>query len=377
MSNNFGNTLVKLGLTAAVGYGAYRGSKYLVRKANEHAEAQQRQQKWEAQQLAAQQQAEYNRLVQHFQDQYNLGIEKLKQEDFGGALYVFKKLLDDLGTLGQPTGDLAKLYADIHQLIAKAQLNLEDNQGAIRSLDQSLALNSDNAESYALRAIAKFQNNDQGGAKADIAIAVSLAPDKTSYQTLKTEMSQVGSNRVAKEDIVRLHEATVAAVASEFQKEGINLANALSDILESQMLLPIVLATQFYVLSDLEMQLLSVLPSLAQKLPPTYLAYWEFKQEHQSLAVYEEIQERFVSQSSNINQSGLIQAVKALHEKEAKILALPGFKSQLTNLDWIEQHAYKQALTVASFVEAGENQLETMVTPVVNFSQSLTQAFLP
>jgi tetratricopeptide (TPR) repeat protein len=249
-----------------VGYGAYRGVKYLGRKANEYAQEQERQRLFEAQQqmyahqqLLASQRRELEDLAKYCQSQYNLALEKLSASDFGGALHTFNKLLPVLRQLGEPNGDLRSIYAGIHRFMGQAQLNLDDCQGAINSLNQSITYDSDNAESYALRAIARFQSNDQGGAKSDIAIAVSLVPSDSRYQSIQSEISQAGSRNTGtqeKEVLIRLHENTVNSVLAQFQAIGPEFLDVFSRVLGEEILLPVLVASQLYIVSYIEIQLL-------------------------------------------------------------------------------------------------------------------------
>ena len=385
-NGSFGDTLIKLGVTAAVGYGAYRGVKYLGRKANEYAHEQERQKLFEAQQqmyahqqLLASQRRELENLVQQCQGQYNLALEKLSASDFGGAIHTFNKLLPILRQIGEPNGDLRSIYAGIYRFMGQAQLNLDDYQGTISSLNQSITYDSDNAESYALRAIAKFQSNDQGGAKSDIAIAVSLAPSDSRYQSIQSEISQAGSRNTGtqeKEVLIRLHENTVNAVLTQFQTRGPELVDVFGPILGEEVFLRVLFASQLYIVSDIEMQLLSAIPQMAATLPRTFVAYWKFKQENSLLAIYDDVLSIFGKKSPQIQKASIGSAVKALHDVESTLLALPEVKSQLATLDWIEQNAHKQAFTVASSVSNNQHQMETIVPVVARFSKSMTNAFL-
>ena len=130
-NNNLTNNLIKLGMVGLAGYGIYKGGQYLVRKSEE----QQRQRIKEAQlERQAQQQmleARYRaheRTIQELQNSYQLGIEKLSNSDFGGALHTFRNTLVILKKVGNAEGELVKIYGDIYRLISQAQLNLEDYQ---------------------------------------------------------------------------------------------------------------------------------------------------------------------------------------------------------------------------------------------------------
>lgn len=369
-----------------MGYGAYRGVKYLGRKANEYAQEQERQRLFEAQQqmyahqqLLASQRRELEDLAKYCQSQYNLALEKLSASDFGGALHTFNKLLPVLRQLGEPNGDLRSIYAGIHRFMGQAQLNLDDCQGAINSLNQSITYDSDNAESYALRAIARFQSNDQGGAKSDIAIAVSLVPSDSRYQSIQSEISQAGSRNTGtqeKEVLIRLHENTVNSVLAQFQAIGPEFLDVFSRVLGEEILLPVLVASQLYIVSDIEMQLLSTIPQMATGLPRTFVAYWKFKQENSLLAIYDDVLSIFGKEFPQIQKASTGNAVKALHDAESAVLALPGIKSQLATLDWIEQNACKQAFTVATSVSNNDHQMETIMPVVARFSKSMTNAFL-
>ena len=67
---------------------------------------------------------------------------------------------------------------------------------------------------------------------------------------------------------------------------------------------------------------------------------------------------------------------QSFHQKQEQLLALPSFESQLVNLDWIDQNAYKQAYSIASSIDINESQIETVIHPVIHFSKSVTNAFL-
>ena len=67
---------------------------------------------------------------------------------------------------------------------------------------------------------------------------------------------------------------------------------------------------------------------------------------------------------------------QSFHQKQEQLLAFPNFKSQLVNLDWIDQSAYKQAYSVVSAIDINESQIDTVVPPIIHFSKSVTNAFL-
>ena len=382
-NNNLTNNLIKLGMVGLAGYGIYKGGQYLVRKSEE----QQRQRIKEAQlERQAQQQmleARYRaheRTIQELQNSYQLGIEKLSNSDFGGALHTFRNTLVILKKVGNAEGELVKIYGDIYRLISQAQLNLEDYQGAITSLDQSLGYSSNNPESYALRAIAKSYNNDIGGAKADIAIAISLAPKESRYQSIQEEIQRTqsqGTNEL-NEAIIRLHEKTLAAVAVEYKKYFPRFIEIMSHFVKEELVVPISMATQLYVVSDVEIQLVSSIPQMSHKLPQIFVLYWQFKQNQKTLPVFDKLMEMFQlpefqgEQMRNIFQS----LFQSFHQKQEQLLAFPNFKSQLVNLDWIDQSAYKQAYSVVSAIDINESQIDTVVPPIIHFSKSVTNAFL-
>lgn len=388
MSNNdWAGNLIKLGAAGLAGYGIYKGGEYLARKAVEHSQEQQRQRIREAQwRREAQQQRldaqrrEHEKVIQELQDSYDLGLEKLSNSDFGGSLHTFRKTLTILKRLGKAEGELATIYADIYRLMSEAQLHLEDYQGAITSLNQSLGYNSDNAESYALRAIAKSYNQDLGGAKADIAIAVSLAPEESRYQSIQEEIQQTQSQSTNKlsGDILRLHEKTLTAVAMEYKEYFPRFIEIMSHLVEEELVVATALATQLYVVSDIEIQLVSSIPQMSHKLPQIFVAYWQIKQNQKTLPVFDKLMEMF--QLPEFQGEGMRNAFQSLfqsfHQKQEQLLALPSFESQLVNLDWIDQNAYKQAYSIASSIDINESQIETVIHPVIHFSKSVTNAFL-
>lgn len=384
MSNsNFGANAFKLGVAAALGYGAYKGGKHLINKANEYAQTQEELKMLEQQQrVAAQQhilqQQQLEQVAQHCQHQYNLVRSLLSDDDFGGALHASHKVISLLNQLGEPNGELRTIYAEVYTLMGQAQLNLEDYSGAISSLDSSLVYDSDNAEGYALRAIAKMQNNDSGGAKTDIAIAISLAPEDSRYRSIQNEITRIESHntdRGEKNEIVRIHEKTIAAVANQIQEKGVDIVSAFNNIVEEHLVLPLALVSQLYVISDLEMQLLSSIPQMEGELPKAFVDYWKFKQQQETLAVFNEIGGLFVQNYPQLESEAITSAVSQMHQQESQVLALPGLESQLANFEWIQRNAHKQAATVAFSVTNNELHTEKIMTSVVNFSKSMSHAF--